>query len=305
MLRTILILIFTLLLIPLVALKYDQALSIEQWEVLMLLLKIMLGVALSCFVISELTSNYSQVDKLWSIMPIVYSWVAAWHSGFDARLCLMAILATAWGLRLTYNFARRGGYSWPPWKGEEDYRWAELRKQPMFQKRFVFSLFNLFFIALYQHGLILLFTLPILVAWQGAATPLYWADGIVSLLFLLILVLETLADQQQYDFQQEKYRRLNSGEALGGIYAAGFCQQGLWAKVRHPNYAAEQAIWFCFYLFSVTATGRWINWSLTGFVLLMLLFIGSSDFSEKISASKYPGYKDYQKRVPRFWPKLF
>ena len=24
--------------------------------------------------------------------------------------------------RLTYNFNRRGGYSWPPWKGDEDYR---------------------------------------------------------------------------------------------------------------------------------------------------------------------------------------
>ena len=40
-------------------------------------------------------------------------------------------------------------------------------------------------------------------------------------------------------------------------------------------------------------------------VLLMLLFLGSSDFSEKISAGKYPGYAEYQKRVPRFWPGLF
>lgn len=37
----------------------------------------------------------------------------------------------------------------------------------------------------------------------------------------------------------------------------------------------------------------------------MLLFQGSADFSESISARKYPKYKDYQQRVPKFVPKLF
>ena len=34
----------------------------------------------------------------------------------------MAAVSAVWGLRLTYNFYRRGGYAWPPWTGEEDYR---------------------------------------------------------------------------------------------------------------------------------------------------------------------------------------
>ena len=38
--------------------------------------------------------------------------------------------------------------------------------------------------------------------------------------------------------------------------------------------------------------------------LTCLLFVGSSDFSEKISAEKYPEYKDYQNKVPRFVPKI-
>jgi steroid 5-alpha reductase family enzyme len=38
------------------------------------------------------------------------------------RLVLMAAVSAVWGLRLTYNFYRRGGYGWPPWSGEEDYR---------------------------------------------------------------------------------------------------------------------------------------------------------------------------------------
>jgi steroid 5-alpha reductase family enzyme len=75
--------------------------------------------------------------------------------------------------------------------------------------------------------------------------------------------------------------------------------------MRHPNYFSEQSIWLVFYLFSVAASGRWLNWSVMGIILLLLLFQGSADFSEKISAEKYPAYKDYLKRVPRFLPKLW
>jgi steroid 5-alpha reductase family enzyme len=159
----------------------------------------------------------------------------------------------------------------------------------------------LFFISLYQQGLILLFTLPALLAMEGAGQAPGWLDYLVAGLILALIVVEYIADQQQYDFQTEKYRRIAAGEPLGE-YARGFVSTGLWARSRHPNYAAEQGIWLVFYFFSVAATGRPLNWSLAGCILLMLLFLGSSDFSEKISASKYPQYADYQKKVNRFLP---
>ena len=40
-----------------------------------MLVTIMLTVALVCFLVSEITRNYSQVDKLWSLIPIVYGWI--------------------------------------------------------------------------------------------------------------------------------------------------------------------------------------------------------------------------------------
>jgi steroid 5-alpha reductase family enzyme len=316
MLRTILILLATLIALPFVAFYYDQPLAPEHWATLQSLFKIMLGVALGCFVVSELTGNCSQVDKLWSIVPIVYVWFVAsestgyWLSSnpgsfFSERVLLMACLVTIWGLRLTFNFGRRGGYHWIPWRGEEDYRWSVLRQNPMLNGRISWALFNLFFISIYQHSLILLFTLPIVVAWQGGSTPLNLLDYLATALFLGFVLIETIADQQQWNFQKEKYRRIAAGEPLGEVYGQGFCSTGLWARVRHPNYASEQMIWLSFYLFSVAATGRWLNWSLAGAVLLMLLFLGSSDFSEKITLGKYPGYAGYQKRVGRFLPKLF
>lgn len=304
MLRTIIVLVVTLLALPFFALRYDEPLTAEQWALLTTLVQLMLGIAITCFVASELSRNYSQVDKLWSIVPILYVGYVAWASGWELRLTLMAVLVFIWGARLTYNFARRGGYQWPPWAGDEDYRWAVLREMPLLQGRVRWTLFNFFFISLYQQSLILLFTLPTLVAWKGRGEPLNMLDFVATAGILLAVAIETIADQQQYDFQTEKYRQINAGEPRTGDFQQGFLSSGLFAWVRHPNYAAEQTVWLCFYLFSVAATGRWINWSLAGGILLVLLFLGSSDFSEKISAGKYPGYSAYQQRVPRFIPRL-
>lgn len=113
-------------------------------------------IALGAFVTSEITRNYSQVDKLWSIVPPVFAWYFAAASGWEPRLVLMAVLATAWGARLTFNFWRRGGYSWPPWSGVEDYRWAVLRTNPLLASPWRWRLFNLGFVSLYQVLLLLL-----------------------------------------------------------------------------------------------------------------------------------------------------
>ncbi len=262
--------------------------NLSMTDLLILLIVVCFGTAMLCFIVSSITRNYSQVDKLWSIMPIIYTWIIAFKSGFEPRLILMAALVTIWGIRLSFNFWRRGGYSIKIWSGEEDYRWAVLRSKPVFQAHWVWVLFNLLFISIYQMVLVLLITLPALLSLGGK--PLFWGDALLAGLMLLLIVIETVADQQQWNFHSSKGTK------------KGFTNKGLWAIVRHPNYASEQAIWIVFYFFSVAATGEWLNMSAAGAVLLVLLFKGSSDFSESISMGKYPGYADYQRRVPRFIP---
>ena len=298
--KTVLILIFTLIVVPYIAFNFDDPLSTLQAATLEKLTIVYLIAALFCFVVSTLSKNYSQVDKLWSVIPVAYAWIACHDSGYEPRLVLMSVLVTIWAVRLTYNFSRRGGYSWKFWTGDEDYRWAILQAKPEFQAPWKWFLFNLFFISLYQMGLILLFTLPTVKAMEGGA--LTWIDGLLAVLFVGFVIMEWLADQQQWDYQNEKHRQIKAGEKLEGIYKKGFVHTGLWGKMRHPNYAAEQAIWIVFYFFSVVATGHWINWSVVGCLLLLVLFKGSSDFSEEISAGKYPDYKEYQRTVGRFIP---
>jgi len=265
---------------------------------------LMIVVVMVCFIVSEITRNYSQVDKLWSLVPIAYGWLAA-AAYPTPRLFLMASLVTIWGLRLTYNFYRKGGYNIIPWKGEEDYRWSILRQSPALNGRLRFGLFNLFFISFYQNLLILLFSTPLLMAALFNESPLGVTDLIAASLMLLFIITETIADNQQFRFQNAKRSQTVNDEVYAESLRKGFLTEGLFKHVRHPNFASEQAIWISFYLFSVAASGQWINFTLIGPVLLVILFIGSSIMTEKISSGKYPDYPTYQREVPKFIPKLF
>ena len=71
------------------------------------------------WLLSVVTRDYSWVDRLWSICPVLYCLIVAAALDFEApRVNLMTVLAGLWGVRLTYNLARKGGY----WVGGEDYR---------------------------------------------------------------------------------------------------------------------------------------------------------------------------------------
>lgn len=250
------------------------------------------ALAVACWLVSVVTGNASQVDRIWSLAPPGYVlWFAA-RAGFtDVRLDLMAALTAAWGLRLTWNFARKGGYRWR----DEDYRWPELRRLlgPTW-----FQVLNATFIAPYQNLLLLLIAAPAYVAWQARGTPLGWLDHAAAAAFVLFLAGETVADQQQWRFQTAKQARRARGEPVH----AEFVTTGLFGYCRHPNFLCEQAMWWAVYLFAVSAMGVWINWSITGAVLLTLLFQGSTAFTERLTLAKYPSYADYQRTTPRLLP---
>jgi steroid 5-alpha reductase family enzyme len=301
MVKTAVLLILTLVVVPVLAFQFGQPLSGLQWTMLRHVGWLMFAVALLCFAVGELSGNVSQVDKLWSIVPVLYAWVIVADGGYDPRMVVMAAVATVWGVRLTYNFSRHGAYQWKFWTGHEDYRWAHVRKQPGLNTKWGWKLFHFGFICLYQNALLLLLVLPLVVV-QGAPRALNALDWALAALYVALVAFETVADQQQWNFQAEKKRRLAAGGKLDGRYAGGFIHDGLWARSRHPNYFAEQSIWVTFFLFSVAATGA-INWSAVGCLLLILLFQGSANLSESIQAQKYPEYPLYQARVPRFIPR--
>ncbi|MDY0015039.1 MAG: DUF1295 domain-containing protein [Bacteroidales bacterium] len=301
---TAILLFVTLLIVPIISFFFGTSLGDTEWQALQTLIIIAIIAIAYSFIVGELTLNNSQVDKLWSVLPIIYVWVVAAYGNFTPRLLIMAFLVSFWGIRLTTNFALKGAYQWRFWTGEEDYRWKYLREKTEFKPRWKWMLFNLFFISFYQHSLILLFTLPSLIVLQYADAPLGVPDIIVASCMLFFIIYEMIADMQHWKYQSKKWSLIHKGEALYNDYKKGFLDKGLWAYSRHPNYFAEQAIWICFYFFSIAASGQWINWTIAGSLLLVVLFQGSANLSESISAEKYIDYKAYQEKVPRFIPFL-
>uniref|UniRef100_A0A6B2LCA5 Steroid 5-alpha reductase C-terminal domain-containing protein n=1 Tax=Arcella intermedia TaxID=1963864 RepID=A0A6B2LCA5_9EUKA len=209
----------------------------------------------------------------------------------------MTVLITIWGARLTYNFWRKGGYS----SGEEDYRWPFLRR--VVPNKVLFHLFNLFFIAIYQNILLYLFTSPLVVCHQHSGrVPFGLADVALTGAFMVLLAGESIADQQQWDFQSKKWALIKANQKRTGAHLAGFFVDGLFRYSRHPNAFCEIMLWWVVYGFSVVATGQWLNPSVWGTFLLTLLFQGSTTLTEYISKSKYPTYGVYQKTTSRLIP---
>jgi steroid 5-alpha reductase family enzyme len=250
------------------------------------------GLALLCWVLSLITKEYSWVDRLWSITPALFSVHFAGHVGFgDLRLNLMAALTVLWGVRLTYNFARKGGYK----PGGEDYRWAEIQEKigPVW-----FQVLNATFLAPFQNYLLLLIVVPSYAAYRFIGTPLGALDYAAAVAFVAFFIGETVADEQQWKFQTTKYAAIARRETPD----PGFITTGLFRYSRHPNFFCEQAMWWTYYVFSIAAGAGWLNWTIMGAVLLTLLFQASTGLTEKLSARKYPAYADYQRTTSRLMP---
>jgi len=253
------------------------------------------------FLFGLATKDYSWVDRLWSTAPVLFVWVYAIKSGMDARLSVAAIVVTVWGARLTYNFARKGGYG-----REQDYRWLILHTR--IANPILWQLFHLLFIACVQIGMFVLFTLPFNVIYTAQNHGLPFTPGyiILCLLMLLFITFESIADQQQWTFQNLKKAgadRIGDEDVeIRADLERGFLTSGLFRLSRHPNYFGELAIWWTVYLIGAYQTMHILNASIIGPILLTALFIGSTRFTEEISSSKYPAYRDYQKRTPPVVP---
>mmetsp|Transcript_15553 Transcript_15553/g.28223 ORF Transcript_15553/g.28223 Transcript_15553/m.28223 type:complete len:296 (-) Transcript_15553:1595-2482(-) len=273
--------------------KFDHFSELESFTIALYL---SLFLMVYCFAASIITGNYSQVDQLWSLAPPVYALIFVLHSQtFSVRELMGLPLVLLWGIRLTYNFARKGGYS-----GVEDYRWEEARK--MIPNPVLWQLFNIGFVCFYQILLLMSLVLPLYIASLNSHKPLTPADYAAFSLSFLALLVEVIADQQQWHFQTAKYDKIAKKVPLEGDYARGFLTSGLFHYSRHPNYFAEQAIWWAVYLYSVGATGSWLHWTVIGASQLSLIFHFSTNLTEKMSAAKYPKYADYVRSTSRFVP---
>ncbi|KAF9155385.1 hypothetical protein BG015_010035 [Linnemannia schmuckeri] len=268
--------------------------------------------AFICWFLSMANGTHSWVDKLWSIVPAVYAihyavrdmlyWPKDVAFNYIPRLYIAAFLISIWAIRLTYNFYRKGGYGFD----SEDYRWPYIASKA---PGILWFFFNIGFICLFQNLLLAFIVAPVYFSWKASLienTPLNWIDALAILLFVGGLALETVADEQQWAFQEGKRTAIEKKEVLTGDNKRGFLTQGLFKYSRHPNFFGEMTIWWSVYLFSVAAGyptyNAWFNPACVGAASLTLLFQVSTTLTEYMTSEKYPAYKLYKKTTSRLIP---
>ena len=149
--------------------------------------------------------------------------------------------------------------------------------------------------------------IPIFLISVSPSTQLLPLEIIGFTIFILSIVLETVADYQKLKFLKEM-KRQNKQNMV--------CDVGLWKYTRHPNYFAEWMVWNGLIIASIPSfislfdsEALWL-WIMIGVALLYtsrimyitLVYLTGAVPSEYYSAQKRPNYKKYQQSTNIFFP---
>jgi steroid 5-alpha reductase family enzyme len=232
--------------------------------------------------VSVAVRDTSIVDIFWGSGFVVIAWVGVvLADGSRDRQLLLAVLVTAWGLRLTVHLARRN-----LGKGE-DRRYAAMRRRhgdrwPMRSLVVVFWL---------QGALMWVVSLPVQVAMTDPTPaglgPLDWVGTAV---WAVGVAFETVGDLQLARFKADP---ANRGKVM---------DRGLWCYTRHPNYFGDFCVWWGIWLVALAAGSAW--WTAVGPAVMSILLtrVSGAALLERSLSQRREGYLDYVARTSAFFP---
>lgn len=230
--------------------------------------------------------NSSIYDPYWSVIPVlvVMYLIAKNPYGNLWRQMILLTLMMTWSLRLTLNWIR----SWPD-LSHEDWRYKELKgKTGKF-----YWISSLLGIHLFPTLIVFMGMLPVFIT-ASFSKPLGYYDMAGACICLAGITLEYLSDEQLRDFKQFN------------IIENASMMSGLWAISRHPNYLGELLFWLGLFVMTLASEIGQNLWTGTGFLLMFLLFwLISIPMMEKRLAENKKQYKEYQRKVPILFPRLF
>ncbi len=229
-------------------------------------------------------------------------------TGKTPHLTLMAVIVTAWALRLTLYLA------WRNIPHGEDSRYIAMRKRAekkglsenAWRIRALFSIY-------YGQGfLILLISAPIWVAMattSGAypethptnpygpyATPIGLISIIGTALWLIGFLFEAIGDWQlaRFKAKHKDYDGLAIDKPV--------LDTGLWKYTRHPNYFGNACMWWGIWLVACQAPWGWVTVFAPVIMTILLTRVSGRDLLER-EMKKRPAYQDYIERTSDFFPR--
>jgi steroid 5-alpha reductase family enzyme len=238
------------------------------------------------WIVAKKINNWSIVDVVWSYgfallaLPFVFSGTLTATSSYH----LYAAMIILWSVRLgTHLGIRVLGHL-----ETEDGRYQKMREKWGADTDRKMGIFYL------QQAIALtVLMLPFFGSAVFDQTPVatvHWVGlGIVAIAMLG----EAIADAQLAAFKKDPVQR--------GMV----CAKGLWAWSRHPNYFCEWLIWVGFALLSWSPNLFGIPGILCAATMYYLLnyVTGVAMTEAHLVHSKGEAYRNYQQKVPSFWPR--
>lgn len=225
-------------------------------------------------------------DVLWGPAFPISAYVAVFVGlgglqGLDFRGWVLLSLLVLWALRL---FVHVG------WRNlthlQEDVRYNNWRKQwgATWLWRSYLQVFVL------QALILFVFLTPVLFALASPSTSMGALGWTGVAIWVVGFFFEAVGDEQLRRFKADA---ANKGRLM---------TTGLWSWTRHPNYFGEVVLWWGVWLVVMEVPGAW--WTVIGpiGVTYLILRVSGVSMLEELMRSR-PGYAEYEKTVPRFFPR--
>lgn len=250
--------------------------------ILLLALLSVIAMAVAWLVVIR-TGKSGWTDAFWSstvgIAGVVAALVPIEGAEPTARNWLVAVLVAVWSLRLGIHIAGR------TLRGADDPRYAELKRGwgDDWQRQL------LVFLEI-QAGVALVLAVAVMAA-AHASGPLGIGDALGVIVAVIAIVGEGVSDSQLRRFAADP---ANKGRV---------CDAGLWSLSRHPNYFFEWLYWVALVPIGLGSGWGWV--SLLAPILMYVLLrhvSGVPPLEAYMLRSRGDAYRDYQRRVPAFWP---
>jgi steroid 5-alpha reductase family enzyme len=252
------------------------------WPIISLNLGVVIVMMTIGWVVSLKIQNVTIVDSLWGFGFVLIAWITFYLSeGFAGRRALIAILVTAWGIRLSVYLTMRN------WKVGEDPRYGKWRKKSG-ERFWLVSFFKVFLLqAVFMWSVSL-----VLQTGQIASYPdsFGWMDLLGAFVWCLGFFFEVVGDHQLARFKADPANKRR------------VMDRGLWAYSRHPNYFGEFLVWWGFFIITLSTPNSW--WTIISPVIItaVLLKMTGIPLTEETIIKNRPGYKDYIRRTNAFVP---
>jgi steroid 5-alpha reductase family enzyme len=234
------------------------------------------------WIIHLLIRNAAIVDVGWAAgLAVLAFFYAIAAPGYFARKWAMAAMVGFWGLRLAAYllFARVIGKT-------EEGRYVQLRKEWK-----TYLPFRFLFLFEFQAVLVVVLSLPFLLACVNPAAPLARIEKIGAGIWLLAVIGEAVADEQLNRFKKNP---ANSGKTL---------RAGLWKYSRHPNYFFDWLVWVGYAGFALGSPWGWLGLISPALVLYFLLSITGIPATEaQALRTRGNEYREYQRTTSIFVP---